>query len=377
MNGTQPPKRSVSGDGAARAGGAPPLLPCQHVADIPPLSPGGRWLIEELWVEEGAGLVGGPPKAGKSWLVLDLALSVASGTKALGRFAVGEAGPVLIFPAEDGAKAVRSRLDALARPRGVAVTPELPLHVITADSLKLDDDAHRSSLEELLGRMRPRLLVLDPLVRLHSRSENSAEHVAELLGYLRRVQRRFAVAVMVTHHVSKRLSHHPGDALRGSSDLHAWGDSNLYLQRLKGERGAAGVRLTIEHRFASSPEPYRFRLHAGEAGCARIEVEPESDIEDAGTEEREAVRRPAAVKVRDALPPLRDRVLTLLHANGTPLSQRAIRAALRVRNSDLTAALRELEASASAESLGRMGGWRARSHAHRDTPPAFFEQDAS
>ena len=43
---------------------------------------GPAWLVETLWAEEGVGIVGGAPKCCKSWLALDLALSVASGTPA-------------------------------------------------------------------------------------------------------------------------------------------------------------------------------------------------------------------------------------------------------------------------------------------------------
>lgn len=340
-------------------------LSCQPVGEISPLSTERRWLIEDLWVQEGAGLIGGPPKAGKSWLMLDLALSVASGTQALGRFAVSEPGPVIVFPAEDRAAAVRERVDSLARARGVEVTTSLPLHIITAESLRLDEDKDREALELLLARISPKLLILDPLVRLHSGSENSAEHVAELLGYLRRLQRRFSLAIMVTHHVSKRGGHHPGDALRGSTDLHAWGDSNLYLQRSK-ELAAGAVRLTIEHRFASAPEPCVLRL-LSEPGSARFELLPEKPAEAAEEGERERpapTREPAAPRRGPRELPLRDRVLALLQRRSDPLSQRALRVVLHVRNADLTAALRELEASSRVENLGRMGGWRT------ITPPA-------
>lgn len=357
------PERSVSegsesGPRAFTPKGATPL-PCSPLGEIAPTSATQLWLIKDLWVANGAGLIGGPPKAGKSWLVLDLALSVATGTKALGRFGVGEPSPVVLFPAEDGASAVRARVDALSRARGIDFTPAVPLHVILADALKLDDVEHRGSLEELLERLRPRLLILDPLVRLHSGSENSAEHVAELLGYLRRVQRRFSVAVMVTHHVSKKLAHHPGDALRGSSDLHAWGDSNLYLQRVKGEKKSA-VRLSIEHRFAPSPEPCLLQLHA-EGEKAWLELVPESGVE-------EEADSPSEVKIqppRSREKPLDDRVMEVLSRSASPLSQRALRAALHVRNADLTAALRALEAERRIENLGRMGGWQLTSR-----PPA-------
>ncbi len=71
---------------------------------------GPRWLVQDLWAEEGVGIVGGNPKCGKTWLAMDLALSVASGTAALERYPVVKPGPALIFAAEDRPPMVRARL---------------------------------------------------------------------------------------------------------------------------------------------------------------------------------------------------------------------------------------------------------------------------
>jgi len=57
--------------------------------------------------------------------------------------------------------------------------------------------------------------------------------VAPLLAYLRELQRRLAVAVVLVHHARKGASKaRAGQALRGSSEFHAWGDSNLYCAAL-------------------------------------------------------------------------------------------------------------------------------------------------
>jgi hypothetical protein len=62
--------------------------------------------------------------------------------------------------------------------------------------------------------------------------ENDASQIAALLSYLRQVQRAFHVAVLVVHHARKDANAtRPGQALRSSSELHGWGDSNLYMRR--------------------------------------------------------------------------------------------------------------------------------------------------
>ena len=66
-----------------------------------------RWLVEGLWGEASVGVIGGAPKCAKTWLGLDLALSVATGTACLGRYAVSKPGPVLVYLAEDALPVVR------------------------------------------------------------------------------------------------------------------------------------------------------------------------------------------------------------------------------------------------------------------------------
>ena len=130
-------------------------LPIVQVAAIEAVD-GPAWLVEGLWAEEGVGIVGGAPKCCKSWLALDLALSVASGTPALGSYPVPRAGPVLVFAAEDPPTTVRSRLEGLAVRRKLALE-RIPLHLILASSLRLDALGDQARLADAVARYRPRL----------------------------------------------------------------------------------------------------------------------------------------------------------------------------------------------------------------------------
>jgi hypothetical protein len=202
-----------------------------------------RWLVEALWSEEAVGIIGGEPKCCKSFLALDLAVSIAAGTPCLRRFAVQRPGRVLLYAAEDALHIVRRRLDGICAAAGRDLA-DLDVQVITAPSLRLDLDADRASLHETVARLKPRLLVLDPFVRLHQIDENISGEVAPLLAYL---QRWHAVAVILVHHARKGAGNiRAGQALRGSSEFHAWGDSNLYLRRNGDDR----ITLSVEHRAA-------------------------------------------------------------------------------------------------------------------------------
>jgi hypothetical protein len=295
-----------------------PPLPVVRVGEIPLADSGPRWLVQQLWGESSVGLIGGAPKCSKTWLGLDLALSVATGTACLGRFAVPRAGPVLVYLAEDALPVVRQRVAGMARHRGLDLAG-VEIHVITAPTLRLDREPHRSRLLETARRLRPRLLLLDPLVRLHGIDENHAGEVAGLLAYFRRLQRELDLSVVLVHHTRKNAAGGvaAGQGLRGSSDLHAFGDSNLYLRRNR-ER----LVLSSEHRAAPASPPVYLELVASDAETAHLQVVAEPD----GQPRRS----------------LQEQVLGLL-AQGEVQTRGKLREALAVKNQRLGEALESLE----------------------------------
>lgn len=243
-------------------------LPVVRIGEIPLEDTASRWLVDGLWGESSVGVIGGAPKCSKTWLGLDLALSVATGTACLGRYTVPRAGPVLVYLAEDALPLVRERVAGMARHRGLDLD-RVDIHVITAASLRLDRDPHRARLLETAKRLRPRLLLLDPLVRLHGIDENHATEVAGLLAYFRTLQRQLDLSVILVHHTRKNAAGGvaAGQGLRGSSDLHAFGDSNLYLRRTRDR-----LVLLTEHRAAPAAPPVQLELVSIDATMTHLEV---------------------------------------------------------------------------------------------------------
>ena len=293
-------------------------LTVKRIAEIAPNLPAKRWLIEDLWGRGAVGIVGGAPKCCKSWLGLDIALSVASGTPCLGRFPVMSAGPTLVYLAEDAAPMVRERILGICNHRRLDIET-LDLHLIDTPSLRLDLDADRTRLADAIEKIRPRLILLDPLVRLHRADENSSADISALLGFLRELQRRFDTAVLLVHHMSKKHRAQLGQALRGSGDLHAFGDCNAYLVR-KNEK----LLLSVEQRFAKETDPISLALVSDDKGN--------------GTH-LEILDRNA----NDQRLPLSEFVRQILADADGPLTRAALRRTLRVNNHRLGLALEELE----------------------------------
>lgn len=299
-----------------------PGLPIRRACELEELPAARRWLIEGLWADQAVGIVGGEPKCCKSFLALDLAVAVASGAACLRRFRCVGKGPVLLYAAEDALHIVRQRLEGIARTVDVCFHT-LDVHVITAPALRLDISQDRQSLRGAVAELRPRLLVLDPLVRLHRIDENVASEVGPLLAYLRALQRKYHTAVAVVHHARKSTGRlRGGQALRGSSDLHAWGDSNLYLRR-SGE----SLRLSIEHRAAPSCNSLALELRERDSGLALHVVD--------------AQPRPSSPSISSDPT---ERILQTLASANRPLSRSELRQICRMRTSTLGELLGRLAA---------------------------------
>jgi hypothetical protein len=295
-------------------------LPVQRASQLSAAGPQAHWLIEGLWADQAVGILGGEPKCCKSFLALDVAVSVASGAACLRQFPVRRTGTVLLFPAEDSLAIVRQRLEGIAHAAGVSF-PALPVEVITAPSLRLDTTVDRQRLSDTVQKIQPVLLILDPLIRLHRLDENDASQIAALLSYLRELQRQFQLAVLLVHHARKD-SHasRPGQALRGSSELHGWGDSNLYVRR-KGSQ----LTLSTEHRAAPSQDHIPLQLsQTGSALALTV-------LENQPTSEPKAEPSPVD-RVRAALAQLQEPVFSV----------QQLRKLCAIRTETLCAALEEL-----------------------------------
>jgi hypothetical protein len=307
-----------------------PTLPAHRLAERPQQR---RWLIDELWGDEAVGIVGGEPKCCKSFLALDMAVAVAGGVPCLRRFAVAQAGRVLLYAAEDALHIVRQRVAGIAAAAGRKLA-DLDIHVITAPSVRLDVERDRDALAETIATLEPKLLVLDPFVRLHRIDENVSGEVAPLLAYLRELQRRHHLAVVLVHHARKGgAKMRAGQALRGSSEFHAWGDSNLYLRR-HGEQ----LTLSVEHRAAAS------------IGAVSLQLAIDGDVVALATVDRRLAEAAhpimaTATTAAPAAPTVEQKIAAHLAAAAAPLTAEALRKLCRIRNATLTTALTDLVAA--------------------------------
>jgi len=201
--------------------------------------------------------VGGEPKVGKSLLVANLALALASGSSRAG-FQVPESRRVLICQFELPISQFAARLSPMRKPIGSAADSNLLIDTEAAGHLL---SAPRG-LDHFLAAIRSAkadVVVLDPLYSTHDQDENDTRAMAALCQTLLRLRDASHAALIVVHHVRKSVGRHEiGSAFRGSSALHAVGDSYLLLTRPSPQ--VPTVELRFQFRYAPTQQPQLLSL---------------------------------------------------------------------------------------------------------------------
>jgi hypothetical protein len=213
------------------------------------------WLVQDLIVDQAIIAAVGRWKTTKSYGLLDLCISIATGEPAFGVLEIPNPGPVIFVNEESGRAALWRRLDALCR--GRAINPERlrgRLLLGANARIKLDDEASQLELLELGVHVQPRLYVFDPLARMKDpgREENEQSGMAPLIDFIRQLRDETKAAVSFVHHTG-----HAGEHMRGSSDL-----ESVWETRLRWRRDGQSPLVTIEseHREAEAATPLDYRI---------------------------------------------------------------------------------------------------------------------
>lgn len=206
------------------------------------------WMIEGLWSDRSHGIVAGDPKTRKSYLALDIALSVATGTKCLGHFPVHRAESVAIIQEEISDNEMRKRLRWMAVSKGlgdvekvgkdrwfITFPDSVPIYLRNRKAFDLSKEGVIEELAEELHACEIKLVILDPLqLMLGNADENSASSLRPILQKLLIMKEATECGVMIVHHNSKPSMTNArvgGQRMLGSQALHGWVESALYLSK--------------------------------------------------------------------------------------------------------------------------------------------------
>ena len=206
---------------------------------------------------QGILFVGGEPKVGKSLLVANLALSLAAGSDRLD-FPVPAPRRVLVCQFELPIPQFVSRLATMRRLLGPAADQNLFVDTRATGHLL----SASQGLQHFLSAAQAaaaEIIVLDPLYSTHDQDENDTRAMAALCQSLLRLREASRAALIVVHHVRKSIGRYEiGSAFRGSSALHAVGDSYLLLTRPAPQFNT--IELRFQFRYAAPQPPCLLQL---------------------------------------------------------------------------------------------------------------------
>ena len=173
----------------------------QLMAACPALRPP---VIESLLREGETMNVIASPKTGKSWLVLDLAIAVATGRPWLGRFAT-VAGDVLIIDNELHGETSANRIPRVAKARGIGTDEFADSVFIRNLRGGLQDIVTLGTFFRAIEPGRFRLIVLDAFYRFlpAGTDENANADMASLYNHIDRYAADLGCAFVLIHHSSK------------------------------------------------------------------------------------------------------------------------------------------------------------------------------
>ena len=183
--------------------GLPKLLDVKSLRQAVMYGDGLPDLIGGLLSVRSKMMVAGPSKARKSWTLLDLALSIASGASWMGLPCTQ--GKVIFIDGELHREQILTRLMTVSESRGL---PE----EVWANNLKIwpmrgemreVTELMRALMETLL-KERPLAIILDPIYKLlGDRDENAAGEINGLLNELEQVARTVGCCILYSHHFAK------------------------------------------------------------------------------------------------------------------------------------------------------------------------------
>lgn len=240
------------------------------------------WTIDDWLPDSTILMVVALPGSYKTWLTVDLAVSVASGSDFLGMFHVKKPGPVLFVQQEDSHPGVASRLARVSFSKipapvwsmtegeewEVPQPPDMPIHVHEERSLRFEDKAVMERFEHAIATHRPRLVILDPLYSFLSTDDYMAK-IGDHMLELKMLRDKYACSFVLVHHARKSA-----DGAGNRTD--SWGSVFVDASREGGWSLAktAGDAIDVVRHFKDGGEfpPLPLQFHISDDGSYRVEM---------------------------------------------------------------------------------------------------------
>ena len=226
--------------------------------DPPPIT----WVVESILAKGDRMVLFGEFGSMKSWLLLDLGLSIAGGGPWLSEFRVPESRKVLYIDEEMNLSTFWRRIRQLGDGAGYAIEGQ-HFQFLSQQGVRFDSDGAQNLLEALrASNYDPDVIIVETFRRVMVGSENEAQDVATFWRHVEPI-RRARKTLIISHHMRKPFQQGRDDSRNrasGSTDILAGGDSGYAIQRT----GKNVVKLEcVKSRVAVEPPPFNIRLLCG------------------------------------------------------------------------------------------------------------------
>lgn len=195
--------------------------------DFPPM----HWAIPEL-LPEGCILLGGRPKAGKSLLVLNIALAVATGGIALNHYPV-EPGDVLYYDLEGNPRRLQKRANQMLPVIGKGILP-------SRFTVRFNAPAIGQGLEEDIRAWRAthpeaRLVIIDILARVRPSAQSRSPYQDDykIIAALQTLATTLGITILIVVHTRKASADDPFDEFNATNGLLGAADGGMILRRTR------------------------------------------------------------------------------------------------------------------------------------------------
>jgi len=196
-----------------------------------------KWAIDDWLPSQTIAFMVSPPGTYKTWLLLDLAVSIAGGKPFLGEYEVNETGPVVIVQQEDFHGQLAERVATIITTRynlfsgdDVSLPPSLPIYFHTERRLKFNDSEVMAEFEEMVTRIKPKLVIIDPLYST-TPTDDYMSKTAETMFPLKRMRDKLGCTFMLAHHTKKGLEGNQREGLWGSQFLNAFLETGWQIRK--------------------------------------------------------------------------------------------------------------------------------------------------
>ena len=205
-----------------------------------------EFVIDGL-IAQGLYILAGTPKVGKSWLALDMCLSIAKGEKVLGQKTLQ--GTALYLCLEDSFQRIQNRLYQITD------EPTDSLHFsVMSESIGhgLEDQIEdfKNTHSDL------KIVFIDTLQMVRNESESNYGSDYKELSVLKSLADKLEIAIVVVHHTRKCSDSDPFNMISGSTGLSGCVDGSMILIETK--RGSRKAKL---HCVGRDIENQEINLH--------------------------------------------------------------------------------------------------------------------